>query len=290
MIRIGVLQLTQMLDDAVEGFQAGLAALGIQAEIVYRNADGQPARLPALAAELEAAQVELIFACTTPSALAAVALPGAIPVVYTPVFDPVGAGLAASLEHPGGKATGVSGMVAAASKIAFMRRLLPQLRRLGVLFHAGDANAQLEMKHFRPAAAAAGLVLVEIPLVQAADISTLPQHLPDGLDALFLPIGKAVEDSFASVLYYTDALSLPVIASHAPNVPAGALGALVADHRQLGEACAAKAAAILKGIPAGDIPVDIVKEPHILLNSFAAMNLGVDLPPDLQAAAREIFE
>ena len=290
MIRIGILQLTQMLDDAVEGFQEGLQALNVKAEFIYRNADGQPSRLPQLAAELAAADVSLIFACTTPSALAAMALPEDIPVVYTPVFDPVGAGLAASLEKPGGNATGVSGMVSAAEKITFMRRLLPNLARLGILFHAHDANAQLEMKHFRQAASAADLCCVEIPLEKAEDISSLPQLLPEDLDAIFLPIGKALEDNFASIVYYTDTLALPIVASHAPNVPAGALGALVADHRQLGKACAAKAAAILAGTPAGSIPVDIVKEPHVLLNSFAALNLGVDLAADLQAEAREIFE
>ena len=290
MIRIGILQLTQMLDDAVEGFQEGLKALNVQAEFIYRNADGQPSRLPQLAAELAAADVSLIFACTTPAALEAVALPGTIPVVYTPVFDPVGAGLAASLEAPGGKATGVSGMVPAAEKIAFIRRLLPNLACLGILFHAQDANALLEMKHFRQAASAAGLKSVEIPLEKAEDISSLPQRLPQDLDALFLPIGKALEDNFASIVYYTDALSLPIVASHAPNVPAGALGALVADHRQLGKACAAKAAAILAGTPAGSIPVDLVQEPHILLNSFAAMNLDLELADELQASAREIFE
>lgn len=290
MIRIGILQLTQMLDDAVEGFQEGLQALNVKAEFIYRNADGQPSRLPQLAAELAAADVSLIFACTTPSALAAIALPEDIPVVYTPVFDPVGAGLAASLEKPGGNATGVSGMVSAAEKITFMRRLLPNLGRLGILFHAHDANAQLEMNHFRQAASAADLCCVEIPLEKAEDISSLPQLLPEDLDAIFLPIGKALEDNFASIVYYTDTLALPIVASHAPNVPAGALGALVADHRQLGKACAAKAAAILAGTPAGSIPVDIVKEPHVLLNSFAALNLGVDLAADLQAEAREIFE
>ena len=290
MIRIGILQLTQMLDDAVEGFQEGLQALNVKAEFIYRNADGQPSRLPQLAAELAAADVSLIFACTTPSALAAIALPEDIPVVYTPVFDPVGAGLAASLEKPGGNATGVSGMVSAAEKITFMRRLLPNLARLGILFHAHDANAQLEMNHFRQAASAADLCCVEIPLEKAEDISSLPQLLPEDLDAIFLPIGKALEDNFASIVYYTDTLALPIVASHAPNVPAGALGALVADHRQLGKACAAKAAAILAGTPAGSIPVDIVKEPHVLLNSFAALNLGVDLAADLQAEAREIFE
>ena len=290
MIRIGILQLTQMLDDAVEGFQEGLKALNVNAEFLYRNADGQVSRLPQLAAELAAADVSLIFACTTPSALAAVALPGNIPVIYTPVFDPVGAGLAASLAQPGGKATGVSGMVSAAEKIAFIRRLLPSLAQLGILFHIHDANAQLEMKHFRQAAAEASLRCVEIPLEKAENISSLPQLLPQGLDALFLPIGKALEDNFASIVYYTDALSLPIIASHAPNVPAGALGALVADHRQLGQACAVKAAAALAGTPAGSIPVDIVKEPHILLNAFAAINLGLELAADLQAEAREVFE
>jgi putative ABC transport system substrate-binding protein len=286
---IGILQLTQNLDDAVQGFKSGCAEIGIPTEFYYKNADGNLAVLPKLATELAALQVDLIFACSTPATHAAAGLDGNIPVVFTPVFDPVGAGLVTSMEQPGGKLTGVAGMVKADAKVAFIHRLLPAARNLGIVYHETDGNSLLELKHFRQAADPS-FHTVEIPIQRPEDLSQLAEMLPPDLDVLFLPIGKIIEDNFATIAYYADAVSLPIITSHAPNVAAGALGALVANNRQLGRDCATKAANILSGTGPGRIAVSIVKQPEIWLNKFAAQNLGISLPSDLLAEATEVFE
>lgn len=289
MHHIGILQLTQNLDDAVCGFKAGLSAAGIAAEFYYLNADGAIADLPQLAEKLAQQHVELIFACSTPAAQAAAQLPGTIPVVFTPVFDPVGVGLTQSMDTPGGKTTGVAGMVPAADKTAFIQELLPSAKTIGILYHSADSNALLEVQNFKQAAQAA-FTLIDLPITKPEELSTLPDRLTSTLDALFLPIGRVIEENFASVAYYAEAANLPIITSHAPNVPSGALGALVANHYELGRDCAAKAIQILAGTQPGNIPVGIVDNPEIQLNAFAAANLGIELPPALLAKAAEVFE
>ncbi|MDF2873418.1 MAG: transporter substrate binding protein [Sporomusa sp.] len=286
---IGILQLTQNLDDAVRGFKAGLTEQNLTAEFHYLNADGALDDLPQLAAKLAGQKVDLIFACSTPAAQAAVRLDGTIPVVFTPVFDPVGVALVNTLDKPGGKATGVAGMVPAVNKVAFIRELLPAAKTIGILYHTGDSNAVLEAANFKKAANNI-FTLVDLPTDKPEDLSTLPDKLTPGLDALFLPIGRIIEENFASVAYYAEAANLPVITSHAPNVPSGALGALVASHYELGRACAAKAAQILAGAKPGDIPVGLVDQPEVQLNAFVAANLGIELPQSLLAQAKEVFE
>lgn len=289
MHHIGILQLTQNLDDAVHGFKAGLAEQGLSAEFHYLNADGAVSDLSQLAQKLALRKVDLIFACSTPAAQAAAQLTEAIPVVFTPVFDPVGVGLVQTLDKPGGKATGVAGMVPAAAKTAFISELLPQAKKLGILYHSDDTNALLEVKNFHQAAAGT-FTLVDLPVAQPEDLSSLSDKLTADLDALFLPIGRVIEENFATVAYYAEAANLPIITSHAPNVPAGALGALAANHYELGRACAGKAAQILAGAPAGSIPVGLVERPEILLNTFAAGSLNIEIPQSLLANAKEIFE
>lgn len=286
---IGILQLTQNLDDAVHGFKSGLAEHGLAAEFHYFNADGALQDLPQLAAKLAELKVDLIFACSTPAAQAAVNLGDLIPVVFTPVFDPVGAGLVSTMDKPGGKTTGVAGMVPATAKVAFIRELLPTAKTIGVLYHSGDSNALLEVSNFKQAAGNL-FTIVELPASKPEDLSVLADRLPNNLDALFLPIGRIIEENFASVAYYAESVNLPIITSHAPNVPAGALGALVANHFELGRACAAKAAQILAGTDPGSIPVGIVDNPEIQLNAFVAANLGIELPQSLLAKATEVFE
>lgn len=289
MYEIGILQLTQNLDDAVQGFKYGLSKNGISANFHYLNADGNLNELPKLAAKLADLKVDLIFACSTPAAKAAVELPDNIPVVFTPVFDPVGANLVESIEAPGGKATGMSGMVAAKAKTAFIQRVLPNAKRVGILYHNNDSNALVELSHFKKAAAGI-FELSEIAINDSSELSRFGTMLRPELDVLFLPIGRIVEENFATVVYYTDAVGLPVIASHAPNVPSGALAALTASHYELGAACADKAKKILSGTKPGNIPVGIVEKPEILLNNFAAQNLDIELPNDLLAEAKEVFE
>ncbi|TWH49438.1 ABC transporter substrate-binding protein [Sporomusa sp. KB1] len=289
MHQIGILQLTQNLDDAVRGFKAGLAEAGLTAHFHYLNADGAVSDLPQLAEKLASQKVELIFACSTPAAQAAIQLAGTIPVVFTPVFDPVGAGLTQSMDKPGGKATGVAGMVPAAAKSDFIRELLPSAQTIGILYHTGDSNALLEVSNFNQAAGNV-FTLIDLPVDRAEDLSALPDKLPSTLDALFLPIGRVIEENFASVAYYAEAANLPIITSHAPNVPSGALGALVANHYKLGLTCSVKAAQILAGTQPAAISVDIVDNPEILLNAFVAANLGIELPPALLAKAAEVFE
>ncbi len=289
MYNIGILQLTQNLDDAVHGFKTGLKQLDITAQFHYLNADGNVDLLPKLATELAEKKVDLIFACSTPAAKAAINLDATIPVVFTPVFDPVGSGLVDSLSLPNGKATGVSGMVMADAKIAFISRLLPTAHTIGMLYHIADNNSAVEVENFHKLVGSL-YDIVDIPVKQAEDLSNLPDLLPTTIDALFLPIGQIVEENFPTIAYYTDTINLPIIASHPPNVSAGAIGALVANHYQLGVECAKKSAEILGGKLPGNIPVDIVKAPEIVLNLFAAQNLGLNLPADLIAEASEVFE
>jgi putative ABC transport system substrate-binding protein len=286
---IGILQLTQNLDDAVHGFKQGLHELQLTADYEYVNADGNAALLPGLASKLSELDVDLIFACSTPAALAAAALKKSIPVVFTPVFDPLGANLVDSLQKPGGKITGTAGMVKAADKINFIKELLPKARTIGILYAAQDSNAVLETTNFIEAAKDS-FETVKLPIEKAEELSRLPDMLPAKLDAVFMPIGRIIEENFSTVAYYTDILKLPVIASHAPNVPFGALGALCANHRELGRNCAQQAAKILAGTKAGEIPVDLVKTPDIILNAAAADYLSVTLPDSLLRKAHEIHQ
>ena len=289
MYTIGILQLTQNLDDAVHGFKAELTERGIHAEFHYLNADGNIDQLAKLANQLAEKEVDLIFACSTPAAAAAVKLTQDIPVVFTPVFDPIGANLVLSMAEPGGKATGVAGMVKAEDKLNFINRLLPAIQKIGMLYHTEDSNAIVEVANFRKLNNPK-VQFIEIPIKEAEKLSNLPDILPNDLDALFLPIGKIIEDNFATIVYYTDTLEIPIIASHAPNIPDGALAGLVANHYQLGKECAVKATQILKGASPSQIPVDTVKTPEIWLNQFTAENLGISFSEDLKEEATEVFE
>src|SRR5689334_20707915 len=96
------------LGSIVQGLSQAGFVVGRNVTIEHRYAEGQNARLPALAAELVERKVNVILANTTPPAIAAKAATTTIPIVFATGVDPVELGLVASVNRPGANVTGVT--------------------------------------------------------------------------------------------------------------------------------------------------------------------------------------
>src|SRR6516225_7661863 len=111
---IGILSPDTPASPFVEALRVGLQELGYvdgrNVRYEYRWAEGNFERLPDLAVELIGLNVDVIVAFVTAASLAARNATATIPVVMAFVNDPIGAGLIASLAHPGGNVTGTAGM------------------------------------------------------------------------------------------------------------------------------------------------------------------------------------
>jgi putative ABC transport system substrate-binding protein len=149
--RIGMLETRSTVLNAanIDAFRQGLLELGYKEgqnlEIVYRSSDGRDERFLGLAGELVGLQVELILTRGMPAALAARSASHTIPVVMASSGDPVGTGLVASLERPGGNVTGLSNFNVEiySKRVELLRELVPSLTRIGGIFNTNRANTSL---------------------------------------------------------------------------------------------------------------------------------------------------
>src|SRR5439155_20822845 len=139
--RVGFLGMdSQMQAERLVAFQEGVRALGYvegrNIAIEYRWAEGRFDRLPGLASELVALQVDVIVTAAPPAVRAAQRATSTIPIVIT-AHDPVGMGFVGSLAHPGGNITGVAFQDAELStkRLDLLRESVPRLTRLAVLWH-----------------------------------------------------------------------------------------------------------------------------------------------------------
>src|SRR5258707_325102 len=113
--------------------------------IEYRWAEHPYDRLPALAADLVGRKVDLIVAAGGfLSALAAKGATSTIPIVFTGVSDPVGAGLVASLARPGGNITGFSPfqLEMMPKRLELLTELVPQAGTIALLVNPNDPNTE----------------------------------------------------------------------------------------------------------------------------------------------------
>ena len=156
------------LSGAVDAFRQGLDETGYfeskNVIVEYRWAEGRYDRLPALAAELVNRQVSVIAAVGGPdSGQAAKAATATIPIVFISGADPVQEGLVASLNKPGGNATGVAPLLPAmeGKRLGLLREVVPNASLIGVLLNPASAsNFNREMRDVQEAARAVGQQLL----------------------------------------------------------------------------------------------------------------------------------
>src|SRR5262249_43783580 len=120
-----------------KGLEEAGYAEGRNITIEYRWADNQYERLPRLAADLVNRQVNVMFS-NSPSIPAALAATKTIPIIFTRGEDPVRLGFVASVNRPGGNATGVailSGELGA-KRLELLRELVPDSKTIAVLINA----------------------------------------------------------------------------------------------------------------------------------------------------------
>src|SRR6516165_2554157 len=159
----------------VEAFQRGLNENGFidgqNAIIEYRWAEGHFDRLPALATDLIQHNVAVIAASGgPPSALAAKATTSTIPIVFNVASDPIKLGLVASLNYPGGNATGINlfSVAVEPKKLELLHELVPKAQIIGVFVNPHNTNAETIVGEVETAARALQLQ-IKVLKVPAAD-------------------------------------------------------------------------------------------------------------------------
>jgi putative ABC transport system substrate-binding protein len=293
MPRIGILMLgTPSPALFLQQFGEALRELGyVEGKTValeLRNAEGSPARLPSLARELVALDVDVIVAFQTPAVVGAKAATATVPIVMCPAQEPVQMGFVASFARPGGNITGVTTATAdtAAKNLDLIREALPAVRHIGVLGNPGDPFHKPFLESVEAASRKLGF--------RVKTILTSGDQLEPAFAALVKEQVEAVliQPSLPRELAGATALKhhLPLFAPSAEFAVAGALMAYSADPASVYREAATFTDKILKGRKPADLPVQLATRFLLVINLKTANALGLTLPPTLLVRADTVIE
>jgi ABC-type uncharacterized transport system substrate-binding protein len=281
----------------IEAFRSGLRDLGYlegtNIVLEYKWANGNYALLPALAAELVQAKVDLIVTHGTPAALAAKATTRSIPIVMAIIGDPVATGVIDALASPGANITGQTFFAPElhAKRIELLKETIPQLARVGFLMNPDNPiSSGPVLQEIRKAAQYLNVGLTEFPV-----------RTPEELDGAFREMERRsieaiVVDEEGMLTAHTQEivalarwLRIPSVGNTLIPKAVGLIGYgvdLIATFRH----AAVFVQKILRGAKPADIPIERATKFQVVVNLRTARSLGLQIPTATMLRADEVIE
>jgi putative ABC transport system substrate-binding protein len=296
---IGLIDAASAADrsDVMVAFREALAEAGYiegqNVAIEYRWAEGRFDRLPELATDLVRRRVSVIITpATTAAALAAKAATATIPIVFGVGGDPVQLGLVASLNRPGGNATGLNFFTIElmAKRMQLLRELVPAAKRVAVLINPTDRSFEMTLRDVEAAAIGQQVVAIEAATGREIDAAFESLEREKVADALFVSGGAFFTMRRAQLAILAARYALPATYSQRLFVEVGGLmsyGTSFADNwRKVG----LYTGRVLKGAKPADLPVSQSTKFELVINLNTARALRLEVPPTLLARADEVIE
>ena len=246
-------------------------------KVVYKNAQGNITIAAQIAQNFAALNPNIIVPITTPSAQTVVrATQGKnIPVVFSAITDPIGAGILKSLSASQNNLTGVVDQPPVAQTIKLMQKVNSKIKTVGVIYNASETNSIFQIESIKKAAKQADIKITEIPISKSSDIQMAAEKLSQEADAIFLPNDNLVISALATILKVAKDRKVPVYASDPESVKSGVFAALAFDQYQIGVKTGEVVLKVLAAGSVATIPPHLLGNPQLYINNTVANDIGL---------------
>ena len=294
--RIGVLnnQNPTVGAASIEAFQQGLRERGWidgrNVTIVYRWADGDMSRHPALASELAKLPVDVIVTAGAQAVRAAQQATKTIPIVVAIMTDPVALGFAASLAKPGGNVTGLANLFEEITpkQLQVFREVVPGAKRVALLVDGSAGDRVLVATE--SAARSLGIVSLTLPVKDPRDLETaMKSARSGGVDGVLVLPSPFLNRHRARIATLAIAQRLPTISESAEYVADGGLLSYGPNFPQMHFRAAAYVDRVLRGEKPGDLPIERPTTFELVVNQRTAKALGIVIPNALLLRADRVI-
>ncbi len=291
-IKIGI---TQIVDHpALNAVRQGIIDVLTEAgyvegeDVVYifGNAQGDFTVAISIAQNFLAQKVDLVVSIATPTSQAAVQVfkDTDVPVVFSAVTDPVGAGLTG---YP--NVTGTSDMIDVRGDLELLQELIPGLEKVGMVYNPGEANSAILTDMAIKASKDLGIEIVTAAAESTAAVPLAAQSLLGRVQALYVTTDNTVVSALEAVVDVAVKGRLPLLVADPTSLERGALLCTGFDYYDHGRMTGEVVLEILKGTPPSEIPVKYQKGTQLWLNLDMAERIGFVFPESVKDKATGLF-
>jgi len=280
---IGIIQIIEhdCLDEARKGFIDRLLELGYKdgenLKIDYQNAQGDQSVLNSIANNFVQGKKDLILAISTPAAQAVINLTKDIPILFTAVTEPKFCGLVAP------NVTGTSDMVPVEKQIGLIKQLLPDAKKIAVLYCSNEINSKIQAEMAANAANKLGMETKNYTISNSNELQQVVEYMDKSIDAIFVPTDNLVVSCMPIVSKIATSHRIPIICSEVASVKNGAVATYGMDYYELGRITARQAADILEGKKKPEnMPIEYLKDTKLTLNYEIIEKLKIKIPEELK--------
>ncbi|WP_338490192.1 ABC transporter substrate-binding protein [Ruoffia tabacinasalis] len=279
-INIGVVQYVEheALDAVLKGFQETLedSAYGDRIEWDINNASGDQASLQSLS-EKVARDNDILFAIATPAAQTLASVEQEKPIFIAAVTDPVEAGLADSMEVPGGNITGTSDMAPIEEQVDLLIRNFPDVETVGLIYNSSEVNSQVQAGVAVELLEEQGLATDVQTVISTNDISQVMNALVGNVDAMFMVTDNTIDSAITLVGDIAKEAGIPTIGSSDSVVRTNGLATLSNSYEDYGVQTAEMVIRMLdEDLNPGEMEIELGKDFQIVVNEDFAEAIGVD--------------
>lgn len=292
-LQIGILQFAPhaSLDNCTKGIMNALTDRGYTEDkctIEFINGQGEIETNNLAAQGFVSKGFDIIIAIATPAVMSAysAAKDAGIPVIFSAVSDPLGAGFVKTLEDPQSGATGTSDNLNYEAQLKLIRAFQPEAKTIGILYTTSEANSIKQLSEYKAIAGSFGFEIKDQGVTDASEIASgIASLVAGGIDCLCNLTDNNVVNNFSVVTAATDPAGIPCYGSEEEQVAQyGCVASETLDYVALGYETGVMAADVLEGADINSMAVSIVADSEPVYSSANLAKFNMQVPAEYSSA------
>ncbi|AGF76543.1 ABC transporter substrate-binding protein [Bartonella vinsonii] len=259
-------------------------------ELTFLSAQGNISTAIQVARKFVGDKPDVIVAISTPSAQTVLAATRTIPVVFAAISDPIGAKIVSSLTKPGGNVTGTSDRIDVAQSLKLLQEVKPDLKKLGYLYNASEANSISTLKMLQDVADKAGIEIIPSSVPKPSDVQAATRALVGKVDVIFIPADNTVLSVLEGAVKVTEETNTPLFTVDSNSIGRGPFMTQGVNFYDVGLEAGKMVVRILKGEKPGDMDIMQAANNDIRIDMKAAKKAGIIIPQAVMERATKIIQ